>query len=202
MCLCKPVHIICIHVRVHVHTCCMCNLIPRLSLLVRVHRSCVPLLRVRRESWVRGYCMCIYILYMIRWFHNKTCTAVLDLVVSCTCITTPHVRMAESDLVECSCVIVYATLPPLPPSYIQNIKFFSVPPHTPVILAESGDCATTLVRMLCKDAKGTVETRQLNNYCPLWVMDIVCQVLCTCIYSIYMHVHVKSRMKRRWRERD
>lgn len=67
--------------------------------------------------------------------------------------------------------------PPPPPHYIsQNVKFFSVPPHTPVILAESADCGTTLMRFLCGDASGSHESRQLTTYCPNWVKDITCQV--------------------------
>jgi len=61
-----------------------------------------------------------------------------------------------------------------PPS--QNTNFFSVPRHTPVILAESVDCGTTMMRFLCGDAGGNHETRQLNSHCPIWIMDIVCQV--------------------------
>lgn len=58
----------------------------------------------------------------------------------------------------------------------QDIKFFSVPVHTPVILSEGGDCGTTMTRMQCGEMGGMHETRQLGTYAPVWVMDIVCQV--------------------------
>ncbi|MCG8622962.1 MAG: hypothetical protein MJE68_13325 [Proteobacteria bacterium] len=54
--------------------------------------------------------------------------------------------------------------------------YFSVPEHTPVVLSEVGDCGTTMMRFLCGDAGGTHENRQLNNFCPQWIMDITCQV--------------------------
>ncbi len=59
---------------------------------------------------------------------------------------------------------------------LQDYLYFDVPKHTPVIIAESGDCGTTLVRFLAGDAGGNHETKQLNNSCPVWAMDIVCQV--------------------------
>lgn len=59
---------------------------------------------------------------------------------------------------------------------MQKTKFFSVPAHTPVVLSEAGDCGTTMIRVQCKDMVGNHETRHLNNYCPGWVMDTVCQV--------------------------
>ncbi|XP_064382723.1 WD repeat-containing protein 48-like [Halichondria panicea] len=60
-------------------------------------------------------------------------------------------------------------------SDVQDYLYFDVPKHTPVIIAESGDCGTTLVRFLAGDAGGNHETKQLNNSCPVWAMDIVCQ---------------------------
>ena len=67
------------------------------------------------------------------------------------------------------------SLPPSLPLSLQNIKFFSVPLHTPVILAQSGDCATTQVRFLCGDASGHHEKKQ-PTHSPAWVMDIVSRV--------------------------
>ena len=45
-----------------------------------------------------------------------------------------------------------------------------------MVLSEAGDCGTTMIRVQCRDMGGNHETRHLNNYCPVWVMDIVCQV--------------------------
>ena len=45
-----------------------------------------------------------------------------------------------------------------------------------MVLSEVGDCGTTFMRFLCSDAGGSHENRQLNNFCPTWIMDIVCQV--------------------------
>ena len=59
---------------------------------------------------------------------------------------------------------------------LQDIKFFSVPLHTPVILSEASDCGTTLVRFLCAEAHGAHESQQLKTHCPPWITDIVCQV--------------------------
>ena len=84
----------------------------------------------------------------------------------------------------CSRTIQNLVVPPTSQISTQNTKFFSVPRHTPVILAESADCGSTLMRLLCGDAGGSHETRNLNNYCPIWVMDIVCQVS---LYHRYTH---------------
>ena len=51
-----------------------------------------------------------------------------------------------------------------------------MPAHTPVVLSEAGDCGTTMIRVQCRDMGGNHETRHLNNYCPGWVMDTVCEV--------------------------
>jgi len=56
-----------------------------------------------------------------------------------------------------------------------------------VILSEAGDCGTTVMRMLSGEMGGSHETKQLNSFAPIWVMDIVCQVgflVCVCV-----HVH-------------
>ncbi len=70
---------------------------------------------------------------------------------------------------------------------LQDYLYFDVPKHTPVIIAESGDCGTTLVRFLAGDAGGNHETRQLNNSCPVWAMDIVCQVSNALYLNIYSY---------------
>ena len=71
--------------------------------------------------------------------------------------------------------------------------YFSVPEHTPVVLSEVGDCGTTMMRFLCGDAGGAHENRQLNNFCPQWIMDITCQVLCPSMHThSCMHSHILS----------
>lgn len=82
--------------------------------------------------------------------------------------------------------------------FLQNIKFFSVALHTPVIMSEAGDCGTTMTRVQSGEMAGIHETRQLNSYAPIWVMDIVCQVnkhTCTYIY-VNMQYMVMYQVKK------
>ncbi len=67
---------------------------------------------------------------------------------------------------------------------LQNYHYYEVAKHTPVIIAESGDCGTTHVRFLAGDAVENHESRQLNNACPVWVMDVVCQVSVLCVVGV------------------
>ena len=98
-------------------------------------------------------------------FNTRVCSRIMNIF---WCVVFMDKNVSHSSVMETS-------VPP-PSSSTQNTKFFSVPRHTPVILAESADCGSTLMRFLCGDAGGSHETRNLNNYCPIWVMDIVCQV--------------------------
>ncbi|KAL7641384.1 UNVERIFIED_CONTAM: hypothetical protein RMT77_008524 [Armadillidium vulgare] len=50
-------------------------------------------------------------------------------------------------------------------------KYFSLPPHTPVIISEVQ--GRTLYRLLCGDAGGETEGVLLNETVPPWVLDIV-----------------------------
>ena len=52
-------------------------------------------------------------------------------------------------------------------------KFFSVPDHTPLYIAEAGDCGCTLVRIHCQDAVGQHESRLLEQHTPHWILDYV-----------------------------
>jgi WD repeat-containing protein 48 len=52
-------------------------------------------------------------------------------------------------------------------------KYFSVPPHTPIYLAEAGDCGCTLARLHCKDAAGPHESKLLQQHTPQWILDYV-----------------------------
>ena len=61
-------------------------------------------------------------------------------------------------------------------SQLQDRKFFSVREHTPIILAESGDCGCTLARFLCRDAANTHESKQIGTHIPPWVEEIVSKV--------------------------
>ena len=65
-------------------------------------------------------------------------------------------------------------------------KFFSVPEHTPLYIAEAGDCGCTLVRIHCQDAAGQHESRLLEQHTPHWILDYVEKVcmdceLCVCV---------------------
>ena len=55
-------------------------------------------------------------------------------------------------------------------------KYFSVPPHTPIYLAEAGDCGCTLARLHCKDAAGPHESKLLQQHTPQWILDYVSRV--------------------------
>ena len=57
-------------------------------------------------------------------------------------------------------------------------KFFSVPDHTPLYIAEAGDCGCTLVRIHCQDAVGQHESRLLEQHTPHWILDYVEKVRC------------------------
>ena len=59
---------------------------------------------------------------------------------------------------------------------LQERKFFSVREHTPIIIAEAGDCGCTLARFLCRDTANAHESRQLATHMPSWVEDIVGKV--------------------------
>ncbi|CAL4061854.1 unnamed protein product, partial [Meganyctiphanes norvegica] len=50
-------------------------------------------------------------------------------------------------------------------------QYFSIPPHTPVIISEVQ--GRTLYRLLCGDAGGDTEGVLLNETVPPWVLDIV-----------------------------
>ena len=63
-----------------------------------------------------------------------------------------------------------------------------MPGNTPVILAESGDCGTTHVRFLCSEADLPHESRQISNFCPHWILNIIDHVRFTvCV----VHIHIQ-----------
>lgn len=53
---------------------------------------------------------------------------------------------------------------------VKGNRYFSMPPHTPVIFSEAG--GRTLFRFLCRDAGGESERMLLQDSVPQWVVDV------------------------------